>query len=73
MTVALAVPPLTVKKRHVRLIGHVRLIERLRYLSLDSTSAKTLHVPLQMNCGQSLRDTDDTAAEQRIEVAGCDA
>ena len=31
MTVALAVPPLTVKNRHVRLIGHVRLIERIRH------------------------------------------
>ena len=30
MTVALAVPPLSVKIRDVRLIGHVRLIVRIR-------------------------------------------
>ena len=28
MTVALVVPPLTVKDRHVRLIGHVRALNR---------------------------------------------
>ena len=32
MTVAVAVPPLTVKNRHVRLFGHVRLIGRIWYL-----------------------------------------
>ena len=30
MTVALAVPPLTAKNRHVRLFGHVRLIGQIR-------------------------------------------
>ena len=34
MTVALAVPPLTVKNRHVCLFGHVRLNGRIRYLKL---------------------------------------
>ena len=32
MTVALAIPPLSVKNRNVRLIGHVRLIGGIQYL-----------------------------------------
>ena len=36
MTVVLAFPPLTVKNRHVRLIGHVRLIRRIRHFTIVS-------------------------------------
>ena len=44
MTVALAIPPLTMKNRPVRLFGHVRLIGRIRFIALSPSGLPLPHL-----------------------------
>ena len=41
MTIALAIPPLTVKNRGVLLFVTVRLIERIRYMNIAAGAVQT--------------------------------
>ena len=66
MTIALAIPPLTVKKGGVHLFGTVRLIRRIRYMSYMVTyfavSAKTL------NGIACTRDRQRSTARQKMQL-----